>query len=108
MTNTVKQLSVVAVNQLLSEGADIELIDVREAFEKDFCDINGKPIPLGEVEQRFTEIDKSKPVVVYCRSGGRSQKAAEFLVAQGYNDVSNMIGGMLAWIDEIDPSMQKY
>ena len=58
--------------------------------------------------QRLAEIDRDREVVVHCRSGARSQRIAEFLKQNGYPQVSNLAGGILAWSDEIDPKVQKY
>jgi sulfur-carrier protein adenylyltransferase/sulfurtransferase len=54
------------------------------------------------------EIPRDREIIVHCRSGARSQKIAELLKQSGYKDVVNVAGGILAWADEIDPSVQKY
>lgn len=84
------------------------LLDVREPYEYQIAQIGGYLIPQNDVPNRLTELDKSREIVVQCRSGARSQKIAEFLKQQGYDKVSNLAGGILAWSDEIDPSVQKY
>ncbi len=58
--------------------------------------------------QRLAEIDRNREIVVQCRSGSRSQRIAEFLAQQGYANVKNLAGGILAWADQIDPKVQKY
>ena len=65
-------------------------------------------IPLPELAQRYVELPAEQEIVVYCRSGGRSGQAVEFLKSKGYNNVRNLPGGTLRWSDEIDPSMPKY
>jgi len=60
------------------------------------------------VPQRLAEIDRDREVVVHCKSGGRSQRIAEFLKQNGYPRVVNVAGGILAWSNEIDPTVQKY
>ncbi|MBC7960881.1 MAG: rhodanese-like domain-containing protein [Vallitaleaceae bacterium] len=77
--------------------ADVMIIDVRESHEYSRGHIpKAKLIPLGTIEQRLAEIDKSKKIIVVCASGGRSSRAASFLGSAGYQ-VSNMMGGMMAW-----------
>jgi adenylyltransferase/sulfurtransferase len=63
---------------------------------------------MNEVPQRLDEIDRTREIIVQCRSGGRSQRVAEFLAAQGYPSVKNLAGGILAWADQIDPKITKY
>lgn len=73
------------------------IVDVRETFEFDRGHIPGaKHIPLGQMPKRIKEIDRSKNIVVVCASGGRSSNAARYLSEEGYN-VSNLMGGMMAW-----------
>lgn len=97
-----------SVTELKAIKNQVELIDVREQHEYDICQIGGKLIPLGTLANRMHEIDKNKHVVVHCRSGGRSQQAVQFLLANGFSQVSNLAGGILKWIDEVDPSLTKY
>jgi adenylyltransferase/sulfurtransferase len=84
------------------------LLDVREPYEYQIAQIGGYLIPQNDVPNRLGELDKSREIVVHCRSGARSQKIAELLKQNGYEKVSNVAGGILAWADEIDPSVQKY
>jgi len=94
----------------LSESLDrILLVDVREPFEVDIARIPGAVlIPLGDLEQRFDEIDRERDVVVHCRSGKRSAFAVEFLMGRGFPRARNLRGGILAWTDEVDPSVPQY
>ena len=88
---------------------DFYLLDVREPNEFKIGRIPGSTlIPLGEVPQRFQEIPKDKEIVVHCKMGGRSAKAAAFLRQQGYSTVKNLTGGILDWSDKIDPTVPKY
>jgi len=85
------------------------LLDVREPNEYQIGRIPGSTlIPLGEVPQRYQEIPKDREVVVHCKMGGRSAKAAAFLRQQGFTSVKNLKGGILDWSDKIDPSVPKY
>lgn len=78
-------------------GVDGQLVDVREASEVAAGTIPGAiNIPLAEIPFRLRELDPGRPVVLLCRSGARSAQAARFLVAQGFTDVINLHGGMLA------------
>ena len=72
------------------------------------ANIGGTLIPMNEVPRRLGEIDRNREIVVQCRSGARSQRIAEFLAQQGYPNVKNLAGGILAWADQIDPKIQKY
>jgi adenylyltransferase/sulfurtransferase len=92
----------------LDAGEDVQLIDVREPWEVQVAQIGGKLIPQNDVPSRLAEIDRNREVVIHCRSGARSQRIAEFLQQQGYPRVANLAGGILAWSDEIDPSVTKY
>ena len=84
------------------------LLDVREAYEYAICNLGGLLIPLNDLPRRVTELDPARETVVYCRSGGRSAMAAEFLIASGFKNVKNLAGGILAWSAKIDPSMPQY
>ena len=84
-------------------------MDVREPHEYQIASIpQARLIPLGELGRRSGELDLDDEIVVHCKSGGRSAKAVEFLRQQGFKDVSNMRGGILAWSDKIDPRVPKY
>lgn len=92
-----KEVSTTEVQQRLESNEQLNLIDVREADEVAEGTIPGAVhIPLGEVEARIDELDKSKPYIIICRSGARSGRATEFLEGEGYN-ATNMAGGMLEW-----------
>ncbi len=100
------------VNELkrkIDAKEDFFLLDVREPNEFQIGRIPGSTlIPLGEVPQRVSEIPRDKEIVVHCKMGGRSAKAAAFLRQQGYKNVKNLKGGILDWSDKIDPSVPKY
>ncbi|RDI41883.1 rhodanese-like domain-containing protein [Falsibacillus pallidus] len=92
-----KTMTAKEVETQLNEGKTLNIIDVRETDEVAAGKIPGAVnIPLGLVEFRMNELDKSKEYVMVCRSGGRSGRASQFLESQGYN-VINMAGGMLDW-----------
>jgi rhodanese-related sulfurtransferase len=97
-----KEITPAELKKLMDEKADFELIDVREEYEFEEANINGKLIPMGEVLERATEIPKDKKVVVHCRSGKRSATVINALEQQhGYTNLYNLKGGILAYIDEV-------
>ncbi len=103
------EIDVTEVKQKIDRGADFVLVDVREPHEYQIASIpQAKLIPLGELGRRLGELDPDNEIVVHCKSGGRSAKAVEFLRQQGFKDVSNMRGGILAWSDKVDPKVPKY
>ena len=85
------------------------LLDVREPQEHQICSIPGSVlIPLGELPNRISELGGHKDVVVHCKSGVRSAKAVKILSDAGFTKVRNLSGGILRWIDVVDPSLPKY
>ncbi len=95
-----KTINVAQLNQKLQNGEKLHLVDVRETFEHDEFNIGGILLPLGEIRMGGTEkIDhlKDEEVFLYCRSGNRSGQAALILETMGFNNVTNVVGGMLAW-----------
>jgi sulfur-carrier protein adenylyltransferase/sulfurtransferase len=106
--NGIPQMSVKEYKQRRDGGEDLFLLDVREPFEYQIAQIGGHLIPLGELPQRVAELDPQREIVVQCKSGGRSQRAAEFLKKNGFEKVHNLAGGITAWSNEIDPSVRKY
>jgi sulfur-carrier protein adenylyltransferase/sulfurtransferase len=106
---TPPMVSEIGARELSSILDRVLLIDVREPHEAEIARIPGaRLIPLGELRDRLSEIDRHADVVVHCRSGQRSAKAARWLVEAGYERVRNLRGGILAWSDEVDPSVRKY
>ncbi|MEH6937130.1 rhodanese-like domain-containing protein [Bacillus sp. JJ664] len=97
-----KQITPKEVEELLSKGEKLNIVDVREVEELESGNIRGiLNIPLGLLEFRMHELDKSKEYILVCRSGGRSGRACQLLDSQGYN-VMNMTGGMLEWEGELN------
>jgi molybdopterin/thiamine biosynthesis adenylyltransferase/rhodanese-related sulfurtransferase len=86
-----------------------ELIDVREPVEYEIARINGaKLIPLGEIGERLSELQRERPIIVHCHSGKRSAQAVGMLQQHGFTKVYNLEGGIDAWSDQIDPNVPKY
>ena len=85
------------------------LLDVREPWEVALAAISGSVcIPLHEIPARWKELDAKSEIIVMCKVGGRSQRVAEFLSAQGFGQVSNLRGGIDAWARDVDPSVVAY
>src|ERR1700688_2981410 len=106
----IPQITVEELKRKLDAKEDIFVLDVREPHEYLIANLGAPQIPVGEVERRIGELaaQKNREIVVHCRSGARSQKAALVLKQAGFTNVSNLAGGILAWADKIDPSMPKY
>jgi adenylyltransferase/sulfurtransferase len=93
----------------MDRNANFVLVDVREPNEAQICSIPGAQlIPLHQLPQRYRELPEDRELIIHCRSGIRSARAAHFLKGRGYPDVHNLEGGILAWIDRIDPSLTRY
>lgn len=104
----VKEISVEELKALRDSGEDFQLIDVREGYEKDIADLGGDHIPLAKIEDDLEKVRKDVKVVIYCRSGVRSATAIHRLEQYDMDNLYNLVGGILAWADEIDPDMSKY
>jgi sulfur-carrier protein adenylyltransferase/sulfurtransferase len=99
----------VELKQRLDRGDKLTLVDVREPNEFQINRIPGTVlIPLGEIPRRYAELNKDDEIVVHCKMGGRSAKAADFLRSVGFSRVLNLKGGILDWIDRVDPTQPKY
>ncbi len=97
------------LEQVLSSGQGLRLVDVRDPWEFDLCRIAGSEnIPMGELMGRLDTLGKAEPIVVICHHGTRSQQVAAYLDSLGYNNVMNLEGGVDAWSRLIDPEMPKY
>ena len=104
-----KEITVKELAELQQSGADLQLIDVREPHEVDIAEIGAELIPLASVPQNVDKFDREKQVVVHCRSGARSGNAIQWLEQNhGFTNLYNLKGGILAYADEIDNSLQKY
>jgi adenylyltransferase/sulfurtransferase len=103
------EISVEELKKRLDRKDSLFVLDVRNLNEFQICRIPGSVLlPLPELAQRFGEVPKDREVIVHCKSGMRSAKAVQFLREQGFTNVVNLQGGVLAWADRVDPSMPKY
>lgn len=88
---------------------DPVLLDVREPWELDLCQLAGtQHIPMHLVPVRCDDINPNRDVVVICHHGGRSMQVAMFLERKGFRSVHNLMGGVEAWAAEVDPTMRRY
>jgi adenylyltransferase/sulfurtransferase len=106
----ITQITVEELKRKLDAKEDVFVLDVREPHEVPIASIGAPLIPLGQLEQRIGELaaHKDREIVIHCRSGARSQKAALILKNAGFAQPENLAGGILAWADKIDPNMPKY
>jgi adenylyltransferase/sulfurtransferase len=108
----VPETTVQELKSRLDRGDAPFVLDVREPNEFQICRIPGSTlIPLGELPRRLSELPQgadAPDIVVHCKMGGRSAKAVRQLTEKGFTRVQNLKGGILEWIDKIDPTQSKY
>lgn len=103
MSDKIINILPIDVEERLNRGEKLQIIDVREDAEVTQGKIpTAKHIRLSEIADRIKEIDPSREAIMVCRSGGRSTKACEYLMSQGYKNIKNLMGGMLAWTGETE------
>jgi rhodanese-related sulfurtransferase len=104
------EMTATELKQKLDQGADIQIIDVREPNEYAFARIpDSIHIPLAQVVTRMSEIDPQRETVVHCKTGGRSASAIRALQQAGFKGtLANLKGGITAWSNEVDPAVPKY
>lgn len=101
-------ITVSKVKQWLDQGKPVHFLDIRSLEERNIASLGGTHIPLNELEMRFTELDpKSRPLVVYCHHGVRSEFAAQFLKMRGF-DALSLVGGIEKWSLEINEMIPRY
>jgi adenylyltransferase/sulfurtransferase len=102
-------LTVRELKTRIDAGTAPVILDVREPFEAAICSLPGAVlIPLGELPRRLDELNPADEIVVHCKSGGRSARAVALLREKGFSRASNLTGGILNWINEIDPALSRY
>ena len=109
-TQSMSEITATELKERLDKGDDIQIIDVREASEVAVAKLpNTIHIPLAQVVNRMSEIDPNRETVVHCKMGGRSARAIQALQQSGFSGkLSNLIGGITAWSNDVDPSVPKY
>ena len=103
-----REISVKELKAKLDSGEDIQVIDVREVNEYAYCNIGADLLPMGQIMMNLDKVSKDKDVVIHCKSGGRSGAIVNALMARGFSNVINLRGGILAWAEEVDPSIPTY
>ena len=103
-----KEVTVQELKDMMDRNEEFQLIDVREPFEYEVSNLNGLNIPLAGILIEAEKVSKNIPVIIQCRSGKRSAQAVMLLEQQGYTNLANLQGGILAWRDEIDPELDVY
>lgn len=104
-----KEISVEELKTRL-DNTTVVLVDCRERDENEFCSIKGSIlIPLSEFTERAAkELKVEQEICIHCHHGGRSLRACEYLVSQGFNNVFNVAGGIDAWSLRVDPKVPRY
>lgn len=105
------ELTPAQLKQRIDTGEPLVLIDVREPYEWSIANLaphGARLIPLAELPDRMAELDHGADIVVYCRSGGRSEGAARHMRAHGFERVWSLRGGLNGWAQEVDPSVPTY
>ena len=103
------EITPVDLKKKLDAGETPFILDVREPNEYQINRIAGSTlIPLGELPRRYQELPRDREIVTQCKMGGRSAKAQDFLKSVGFTNVKNLRGGILEWIDKVDPTQAKY
>src|SRR3982751_3132071 len=105
-----EEITSTELKQRLDNGDDIQIVDVREDSELAICRLpNSIHIPLAQVLNRMNEIDPNRETVVHCKMGGRSALAIDAMQRSGFTgQLSNLKGGIIAWSNEVDPTVAKY
>ena len=102
-------ITVQELKQKMDQGGKVVLIDVREPWEYNIAKIEGaRLIPLGTLGTAYKQLDPASEIVVHCKMGMRSMDATQFLLQQGFTNVKNLTGGIIAWSQQIDPSIPIY
>jgi sulfur-carrier protein adenylyltransferase/sulfurtransferase len=105
----IKEISVRELKELQDKSENCCLIDVRNPSEFEYCNLDGKLIPMSEITERFEEIAKEGKVIIHCHHGGRSKKVIAWMQDQhGYTNLYNLTGGIHAWSTHIDTSIDIY
>ena len=107
--NNIKEISVQSLNKKINNNEFFLLIDVREIQELEISKISQSiHIPMNTIPENLNQIESSKPVIIMCKSGGRSAKVCQYLQDQGYLNIYNLKGGIISWALEIDSNMDTY
>jgi adenylyltransferase/sulfurtransferase len=106
--DSVNAISVSELQNLLHRQDNMILLDVRDEYEYQICHLGGKLIPLTALTSRLSELDKLQHVIIYCKHGTRSKSAAAILAVHGFKRISYLKGGIIEWIEKVNPTMTRY
>jgi len=105
----IQNADALSVKHILDTEKDYRLIDVREKWEYEYVKIEGSEnIPLSTFADNYNKLLPDDKLILYCHHGSRSYQACSFLVRNGFKNVINLDGGIDAWSDVVDPSLDKY
>lgn len=105
----IQEIDVKTLNEKISNKDNFILLDVRTDSEYFLSNIEGAiHIPMNDIPNKLNTIDKNKEIIVQCKSGKRSAKVCQFLLNNNYENVRNLKGGIIAWANEIDPTIMVY
>ena len=104
-----KEISAKDAAKLRETNPELAFLDVREDSELAICRIEGAlHIPMGEIPERAESLPKDQPLIVFCHHGMRSANVQQYLEAKGFENLTNLAGGIHAWSVEVDPSLPTY
>ena len=108
-TIKIKEIDVEQLRNIILQNIDFQLIDVREPHESEIASLGGNLIPQEAIPSSIDLLERTKPIIIYCRTGVRSAHVVSYLQEiHGFDNVYNLKGGIYAWSDEIDPKIRKY
>ncbi len=105
------EIEVTELKRRLDAGEAFQLIDVREDYEWDICnlaDAGARLVPLSMLPQALESFDREVPLIIHCHSGARGANAVAYLRMMGYENAMNLAGGISAWGEQVDPEMPRY
>lgn len=104
-----KTITAEELREKLLSNSPVQIIDLREAYEREICSLNSEHIPLGDLLNQLHKLRKDIPVVLHCKGGDRAKAAVAALYQKhDFDNVYNLEGGIMAWAERIDPLMEKY
>jgi adenylyltransferase/sulfurtransferase len=107
-TSEIPEITAKDLKAKMEAGTELVLVDIREPYEHEICDIGGLLIPMRGIGSRLGELDRNAATVVYCRIGVRSAEVVRMMLNAGFTQVWNLRGGLHAWATDVDPSLTIY
>ncbi|MFN5910150.1 MAG: rhodanese-like domain-containing protein [Bacteroidota bacterium] len=101
------RLTASELQQALSERSDYFIVDIREPYEYEACNIGSMHVPMADISKRIDELPKNRTLVIMCRSGKRAEAVANLLISDfGFHNTRYLEGGILAWRDQVDQTLE--